>query len=326
MTLGVTAGKFYPFHLGHELLIREARNRVDDLVVLLAWKPGQQVPGDVRASWIRARHPDVRVIEVLDDIPDSSEPWAARTREVLGRVPDVVFTSESYGDTWAAACGARHVCIDRGRETVPVSGTALRADLARHWDRLSPPARAYFARRVSIVGAESSGTTTLARALAHHFQTAWVPEYGRAYWEGRQHAARNDEWETDEFLRIARGQIAAEDDLAPLANRILFCDTDALATAVWHRRFRGGVSPEVEALARGRTYDLTLVTAPDYGFVQDGTREDGPHRQQMHEWIIGALQSAGRRSLEVRGTPESRVRQAVEAVTPLLHFPPLDPP
>ena len=282
MTLGVTAGKFYPLHLGHDLLIREARRQVDRLVVLVAWRPGQQIPGAVRAGWIRARHPGVSVIEVLDDIPNESAPWATRTREVLGCVPDVVFTSETYGDTWAACLGARHIPIDKDRGLIPVSATAVRADLGAHWSQLSPPAKAYFARRVSVMGVESSGTTTLARALARQLATAWVPEYGRVYWEGRQHVSGIDSWESDEFARIARGQNASEDDLAHLADRVLVCDTDALATAVWHRRYRGEESSEVRTIARGRTYHLTLLTAPDFPFVQDGTREEGPHRLQMH--------------------------------------------
>ena len=38
-------------------------------------------------------------------------------------------------------------------------------------------------KRVAIVGAESTGKTTLATALAEHYRTAWVPEFGRLYTE-----------------------------------------------------------------------------------------------------------------------------------------------
>jgi nicotinamide riboside kinase len=76
--------------------------------------------------------------------------------------------------------------------------------------------------------------------------------------------------------RIARGQIAMEEDLAPLADRVLICDTDPLATAVWQRRYLDARSSAVAELARSRHDDLTLVTGPDFPFVQDGTREEGP--------------------------------------------------
>ena len=74
MTLGITVGKFYPFHRGHDHLIRQAKAQVDRLVVLLGHKPSQAAPGVVRAEWIRFLHPDVEALEVIDDIPEAPEP------------------------------------------------------------------------------------------------------------------------------------------------------------------------------------------------------------------------------------------------------------
>lgn len=326
MSLGVTVGKFYPFHRGHDLLLREARRQVDHLVVLVGWKPGQALPGSLRAGWIREEHPDVEVLEVLDDLPEAPGPWARRTLEVLGgRRPDVAFTSEDYGAPWAALMGARHVAVDPGRARVCTSGTALRADLGAGWDLLTPSARAHFARRVCVLGVESSGTTTLARDLARRLRTAWVPEYGRAYAEGRQ-TLGDAPWRTDEFLHIARAQAACEDALARRADRLLVCDTDPLATSVWHRRYMGAWSPALEALASARRYDLYLLTAPDFPFVQDGTR-DGEHvRHAMHAWFVEALERRGAPWLELRGAPERRLHEALAAVEPLLRFQPLPAP
>src|SRR5581483_9617149 len=66
-----------------------------------------------------------------------------------------------------------------------IMATALRTSLAVNtcWYFLEPPVRAYYARRICLIGAESTGKTTLARALAEHYQTVWVPEYGREYSE-----------------------------------------------------------------------------------------------------------------------------------------------
>lgn len=41
-------------------------------------------------------------------------------------------------------------------------------------------------RRVAILGAESTGKTTLARMLALHFNTVWVEEYARNYMQDRK--------------------------------------------------------------------------------------------------------------------------------------------
>lgn len=321
MTLGVTVGKFNPFHVGHDHLIATAKAQVDELVVLIGVRTDETVPAAVRATWIREAHPDVDVVEVNDDIPLAPEPWARRTLEVLGRRPDVAFTSEDYGDAWAAAMGARHVCVDLDRRVNPVTARMLRADLSSHWDLLMPPAKAYFAKRVCVVGVESSGTTTMARDLAERFETVWVPEYGRMYWEGRRYL--DTEWSTSEFVHIAKAQVALEDGLARQARRVVICDTDVLATSVWHRRYTGQQSDEVLRIAQRRRYDLYFLTMPDFGFVQDGSR-DGEHiRLRMHDWFVEALEDVGAKYETLDGPHEHRVEQAENAIKKVLVFPQL---
>lgn len=326
MTLGVTVGKFYPFHRGHDHLIRTAKAQVSRLVVLVCYKPGQALPGAQRADWLRALHPDVQVLEVLDDIPNASEPWAARTLALLGCRPDVAFTSEDYGQRWAALMGARHVAVDPDRCCFPISGTQLRADLGQHWAMLTAPAKAYFARRIALVGVESSGKTTLAQALAAHYQTAWVPEYGRYYWEGRRHTPDSAAWDEREFLHIAQTQLAWENDLATHANRLLIADTDPLVTSIWQRRYCGHTSPELARLAAVRRYDLYILNLPDFGFVQDGTRESEHCRADMQQNLHNALIAGPTPFISVAGTPAQRLAQAVAALDPLRHFPPLAAP
>jgi len=79
MKIGVTIGKFYPFHLGHNYLITEAKKQVDHLFVLVCGQEKQTINQEIRAQWIRFLHPEIEVIEVLDDLPEAPEPWAKRT-------------------------------------------------------------------------------------------------------------------------------------------------------------------------------------------------------------------------------------------------------
>ena len=60
--LGVTVGKFYPLHLGHAHLLREASRQVDRLVVVVGFRPGQELPGELRAGWIRELFPEAEVV------------------------------------------------------------------------------------------------------------------------------------------------------------------------------------------------------------------------------------------------------------------------
>ena len=322
MTRSFIIGKFYPPHRGHSFLIETALAQADAVTVAVCDHPSQRIPAVIRAEWLREMHPAANVI-VVEDLgqDDDSAFWAAYTRSFLGWTPDIVFTSEDYGNTWAHHLGCRHVQVDKARAQVPVSGTAIRQNPYQHWQYLGPPVRAYFARRVCVIGAESTGSTTLARALAAHFQTAWVPEVGRLYSEGKWTAADAAHWSTPEFTFIAHTQNRLEDQLARLANRILICDTNSFATRLWHERYVGLMSEEVDHLAAGRRYDLYLLTAPDIAFVQDGLR-DGEHiRHHMHRRFLEELDRRNVEWLLLQGTHEQRMAAAIPACEALLSRP-----
>ncbi|MGI8607998.1 MAG: AAA family ATPase [Candidatus Dormibacteria bacterium] len=310
---GVVFGKFYPPHRGHKLVIDTALAQVEHLTVFVCHRTEHDIPGELRAAWMREIHPTAD-IRLIDDIypDDDSELWARLTRQWLGYAPDAVFTSEAYGARFAELLGAAHVEVDRARLQVPCSGTAVRADPLGQWDHLEPCVRAHFVRRVCIVGAESTGTTTLARALAAHFRTTWVPEYGREYTE--QVKGIDAKWESEEFEMVAREQCRREDASARDANRILLCDTDALATAIWHERYLGYPSRAVQAIADSRRYDLYLLTDVDIPFVQDGYR-DGEHlREWMHGRFIAELSRIGRKFQVIRGSLQQRLERSVEVI------------
>ena len=321
---GVTVGKFNPPHLGHLHLIDTAAAQVGHLYVILCDRPDQTIAASRRAAWLTAAAPpNVTVLVTPDDLPEASKPWARRALAVLPTPPDVAFTSEPWGPGWAAAMGATHVSVDVGRAAHPVSARHIRADLRAGFDRLIPPARAALAKRVAVVGAESTGKTTLARAVAESYRTVRVPEYGRWYWEGRSPLVDNT-WTTDEFRRIAATHHRIADDLAPKASSALVVlDTDALVTAVWRRRYLGGDDPALLAIAEANRPDMYLVCCPDFDWVQDGTRESAGHRAAMHEWTLELVEASGVPHRLLDGGPDGRLADAVDAVDRLTDIDPL---
>ncbi|ACB75457.1 AAA family ATPase [Opitutus terrae] len=305
---GVVIGKFLPPHRGHRLLIETAIGASEQVTVIVCGKPSDPIPAELRGVWLQEIHPTARVM-VIDDRYDEndSQVWAENTMQWLGRAPDAVFTSESYGDRYAGFMGSVHVNVDQRRERVPISGTAVRSDPYANWEYLEPPVRGWFAKRVCVLGAESTGTTTLACDLARAFQTEWVEEYGREYSVTKM--ASGEAWRTDEFPVIAREQTRREDAAARRANRVLICDTNAFATALWHRRYVGGTNSELDSIAQQVRCDLYLLTGDEIPFVQDGLR-DGEHiRHQMHGWFVEALDRQSVPWRLVQGSQAERLRQ-----------------
>jgi len=322
MSLGFAVGKFYPPHRGHKLLIDEGRRRVDRMVVALAHHESQTIPGELRAAWLREIHPDCEIHLVQDELGDDSRAWAEFTVRHLGRAPDVVFSSEAYGPEFAALMSARHVMIDHERMTVPISASRIRASPLDHLEFLEPCVRAYYVKRVVVIGAESTGKTTLARLLAERFETVWVPEFARDHWErkiGKWSPGDPDpSWSADEFLEIAIGQQKSEEEAARRANRVLFADTNAFATGTWHERYQRTRDPRVDTVGAHDKVDLYLLTAPDVPFVQDGLR-DGEHIREWMDARFAAQLAAGKAPVErLTGAYPERFERAVAAVERLL--------
>lgn len=350
---GLVIGKFYPPHAGHKLLVRSAARQCDRVTVVVMAASHESLPLQQRVDWMREIHQDdagVHVSGIVDDVPvDYQDPgiWAQHVdlmRQALAAVAappvDAVFTSEPYGAELARRFGARAVTLDAARVLAPISATRVRADVAAHWDFLEPPVRAGLALRVVVLGAESTGTTTLSRALAQHLRaqggadglTRWVPEYGRDYSVQKladatvaaqlQGAPAPDfaqvGWRSPEFLHIARVQRAWEEAAARMGGPVLVCDTDVFATGVWHERYLAARSAEVELLADAARGDLYLLTHhAGVPFEADGVRDGEAIRAWMTQRFIDRLDETGRRYVVLHGAPHERLARAVEAVRAL---------
>ncbi len=316
VTHGLVLGKFLPYHAGHAHLIRSARARVDRLTVLVCSIAREPIPGGVRFQWVRRAHPDCDVVWVNEEVPQSPEEtpafwpiWADLVARHAGRV-DILFTSEDYGDELAARIGAGHACIDPARRSFPVSGTAVRADPLLHWDFLPVEVRPFFVRRVALVGAESTGKTTLSELLAREHDTVWVPEYGRRYCEEGRDAL---ELTLADFEAIAWGQAVSEDEAASRANRLLLCDTELHTTVTWSEIVTGARPPLAAAAARARRYDLVVLLDHDLPWVDDGTRVLSLQRVEHTRRLRRELDAAQQPYVVVGGRHAERLR-AVSAL------------
>ena len=164
--------------------------------------------------------------------------------------------------------------------------------------------------RVVVTGSECTGKTTLVRALARHYQTAWVPELVRDFV-----ARKGAPVEEADVGEIARGQIAREEQAAAGAGRLLILDTDLLSTVVYSRHYYGNCPVWIEEAFDPRAADLYLLAGIDVPWEADGDQRDrGDHREEMHGLFRDALTSRGLPFAEVRGPLEARIRQAADLI------------
>ena len=314
---GLVIGKFYPPHLGHSYVIDTALKNSDEVDVLVVDNPNYHIPANKRAAWLQAHHPKAHV-KIIPDInnDDDASAWAAHTLAFLGYRPDVVYSSEEYGKPWAEAMHCKSIVVDMSRSTVPVSGTIVRQDMLKNWQYLSDETKAGLALRIVIVGAESTGTTTLARALAEVLQVPWVPEVGRFYTESIQ--TDGCVWSDEDFYRIGRLQQSYEQAIASRSKGVIVCDTNAVATELWQRRYMGKTTKQMSLIAANDKADLYIITGDEIPFFQDGIR-DGEHiRHRMHKWFLAYMPTTGVPTLVVTGSPQSRLTKATRAAKKMI--------
>lgn len=179
--------------------------------------------------------------------------------------------------------------------------------------------RARAGRVVAIVGAESTGKTALAQALARELGGAtglavtWVDEWLRAWCDREGRTPRADE----------QAAIAAEQqrriDAAAAGHDLVIADTTPLTTAVYSAYLFGDRSLLPAAAQAHRGYAATLLTAVDLPWEPDGLQRDGPHvREPVDALLRAALREHGLAWSVVSGIGAARVENALDALAPVL--------
>ncbi len=171
--------------------------------------------------------------------------------------------------------------------------------------------------RVVVAGGECTGKTTLARALAERWQTAWAAEAAREVALARPGALGPEDVPAiaHAHLRLAdEAERASQESGRP----VVFLDQDLLSTVVYARHYYGSCPPWIERLAVERRADLYLLCGPDLPWEFDGVRDRPEARAEIHALFRDALAEAGANVAEVSGAGEARTSGAVASVEALL--------
>lgn len=164
--------------------------------------------------------------------------------------------------------------------------------------------------RVAIVGAECTGKTTLATALAERLPAIRVPERLREFCEERGRTPT-----AAEQPGLVREQLAREADAVERAARAglawVLLDSTPLVTALYSVEIFGDDALVEAAVAHQRGYALTLCTDIDVAWQADGIQRDGPAaRAAFHARLRDALRVHAVPHHLVRGDAKTRLASA----------------
>lgn len=170
--------------------------------------------------------------------------------------------------------------------------------------------------KIVLTGAESTGKSTLAKQLANHYQTQWIPELARDYVEnlGRKYTYNDIE-------AIARKQLEIEKQLK-LMHPAVFFDTWLIITKVWFDFVYGKHPIWLYNAIKNSNIDLFLVCNIDMPWEADPVRENGgENRQKLHSIYLNELNHFAFKYIIIDGTGDVRLKNAIEAIDHYLATP-----
>ena len=316
---GFVLGKFCPFHRGHQLVVETALRECGRVTVLVYPCSFYPVPLSVRAGWIRKLYPEVEVLEgwggpeCTGDTPEIMREQESFLLRTLGpRKITHFYSSEFYGDHVSRALGAADRRVDEARAAVPVSGTAIRADPFGMRAFVNPVVYRDLVVKAVLLGSVSTGKSTLSEALARRHGTAFMPEYGREYWETHQVGRRLT---LEQLEEIAVGHREREETAFLASNRYCFVDTNALATRMFALDYHGRSTPRLDALADAcaSRYDLAFLCGDEIPYADTWDRSGDVKRHEFQSRIIADLEMRRIPYIPLRGTLDERM-DAVDRV------------
>lgn len=169
--------------------------------------------------------------------------------------------------------------------------------------------------KIAILGAESTGKTWLCEQLALYYNTCYVPEYARIYFE--THNINQYTIETLEL--IAKKQLELEHSYVAKANSILFCDTSLITIKIWaNHQFKHCPTFILNNITNN--YDLCLITNNDIDWIADDQRRDENLRGMVFDSNVLELKKINQQYKIITGKNNERLNNAISIINSQLNI------
>ena len=163
--------------------------------------------------------------------------------------------------------------------------------------------------KIIVTGPESSGKTTLCKALSKHYNLPFTKEFAREYLTdlGKNYLQ-------EDLLEIAKGQLEYE-QLINNNQQISLHDTDLITLKIWSVYKYGNCNNWIlEQIEKQKVENrFYLLCKPDLKWDYDPLRENPTNRNELLEIYKQELENLGHKFLIIKG--EDRNEQAIESLS-----------
>ena len=323
MKVGICFGGYCPMHQGHLDVIMRAKKENDVCFVVVCGYDNEPRSWEINLN-LDERHnlinnffcndEQIIVLKINDTelgIDESMSDhnwtvWQNKVKELIfgnvhWRGPYIKYQKidEITSDiTWYVAEPFYKTSIERNNvmngkvilidKLNPVSGTLIRNNPIKYWNKISKPFKPYLCKNILIIGTASEGKSTLVRDISNYFDIPHAWEYGRGYMEDRD--MQDTDLTVDDFKEFLKGQISICNNFRTKSkNGIFISDTDNCVTLMYAKAYSSNpemqineddykvLYNEAKRLHKNSKFkwDHIFVFPPSKNFVDDGSRYMG---------------------------------------------------
>ena len=323
MKVGICFGGYCPMHQGHLDVIMRAKKENDVCFVVVCGYDNEPRSWEINLN-LDERHnlinnffcndEQIVVLKINDTelgIDESMSDhnwtvWQNKVKELIfgnvhWRGPYIKYQKidEITSDiTWYVAEPFYKTSIERNNvmngkvilidKLNPVSGTLIRNNPIKYWNKISKPFKPYLCKNILILGTASEGKSTLVRDISNYFDIPHAWEYGRGYMEDRD--MQDTDLTVDDFKEFLKGQISICNNFRTQSkNGIFISDTDNCVTLMYAKAYSSNTEMQIneddykvlynEAKRLHKNskfkWNHIFVFPPSKNFVDDGSRYMG---------------------------------------------------
>ena len=329
--VGVAFGSFAPLHQGHLDMIYRAKKENDGGCIVIVCgnkhdKGGERLPLDLRYQYTREffKDDDLVAVYAIDDDELGFADYAFENWHIWLKEFDAI-CARAIGDiehselVWYVGepeyardlNSLGRTCIYMNRAGNPISGTMIRNNPFKYWDKIALPFRRAFSHNILIIGTASEGKSVLTIDLAKYFGTVYAHEWPRDYME--KYALCDWELTEEEFAVFLHGQHQhIKEQIESPANRgVFFADSDAMTTDMYAHHYvsdpdckidlyeyRDRIAYLSEVMTKQCRWDKIFVLPPHSAFVDDHVRymhdADVEQRKILYGYLVDNLKYRAR--------------------------------